>query len=729
MKSIDWHWLGWVLLLFYTGCKPIPTPAPTPFPTVRPTTIRPTATPRATATLTPTPTQRPTATPSPTPTPILSQQLIKGITAQRVGMGAFPVLIVGENAPIVAELYVEFNKNVDRLPPDLSLWFINEINPKKQPNFLFDADSSMDGCLSNEGIGRPFTSAESRALQQFALRSALTIFYQTASTNRLIADSCEQNGGVQRIVDVLAQSLEDGISRPSQAGHFVDYLVGEGVPALAVESAEFDLSQQKQALDEIFADLPQLLAGKIAHQWLDPAKMATWAWTHDSLIHPLAIEQVGETIYLIDSGRLLAVDRADPNPTVMLQKGKMIEEVMVQELLDIATDGKKLWALDRAGDVYRFESGSWTVERYDRPIRERSSHYYVALAAETDRFLLESSSPLLLRYDESDHATLLENDTYPIDLSVAGEESYVLMQEIDGTLGKMVRYRPTNAPLGLTFVPKLSQPRQLVVTADQLWVLDQRGSRLLRFGKEGGTAEMIYRFTDHRPISAMTLDPNGKLLLAVEDALYFVEEEKFPTQSLDTADLTIVMPPQSEELLRTLVDFAPPLGAPRFNQPDYQLPGAPRHYRLGIHEGIDFYWQRGTMITAAAAGRIIKADWEYQTPSDEQFAYWRSESRRLSYTPPEGERFFHGRQLWIDHGNGVVSRYAHLSEIESGIDVGSWVEQGEVIGYVGNSGSPGSLEGEEVDAHLHFELWLGDGYLGQYLRPIEIREWIRAILR
>ena len=46
---------------------------------------------------------------------------------------------------------------------------------------------------------------------------------------------------------------------------------------------------------------------------------------------------------------------------------------------------------------------------------------------------------------------------------------------------------------------------------------------------------------------------------------------------------------------------------------------------------------------------------------------------------------------------------------------------------MGNSGSPASLESETEDAHLHFELRLGDHYIGQYLRPIETREWLNEI--
>jgi hypothetical protein len=51
-------------------------------------------------------------------------------------------------------------------------------------------------------------------------------------------------------------------------------------------------------------------------------------------------------------------------------------------------------------------------------------------------------------------------------------------------------------------------------------------------------------------------------------------------------------------------------------------------------------------------------------------------------------------------------------------------------------GRPDIHEGLDVfwttgtaDGDLHFELWLGDHYLGQFLRPIELREWLAGLLR
>jgi len=52
----------------------------------------------------------------------------------------------------------------------------------------------------------------------------------------------------------------------------------------------------------------------------------------------------------------------------------------------------------------------------------------------------------------------------------------------------------------------------------------------------------------------------------------------------------------------------------------------------------------------------------------------------------------------IDHGGGVVTAYAHQSRIAAGD--GQQVSQGQVIGYVGTTGS-------STGNHLHFEVRVG----------------------
>jgi murein DD-endopeptidase MepM/ murein hydrolase activator NlpD len=84
-------------------------------------------------------------------------------------------------------------------------------------------------------------------------------------------------------------------------------------------------------------------------------------------------------------------------------------------------------------------------------------------------------------------------------------------------------------------------------------------------------------------------------------------------------------------------------------------------------------------------------------------------------------------QVWIEHADGTIARYAHLSGIEADVVEGTAVTAGQLIGQIGNSGSPASISGPTEDAHLHFELWLNGHYLGQFLRPVEVRELVALL--
>lgn len=71
----------------------------------------------------------------------------------------------------------------------------------------------------------------------------------------------------------------------------------------------------------------------------------------------------------------------------------------------------------------------------------------------------------------------------------------------------------------------------------------------------------------------------------------------------------------------------------------------------------------------------------------------------------------YGRTVLIDHGGGVITRYAHMSRVV--VQPGQYVEVGQVIGYVGASGNA-------TGPHLHFEIRIGgsimapENYIGKY---------------
>ena len=86
-----------------------------------------------------------------------------------------------------------------------------------------------------------------------------------------------------------------------------------------------------------------------------------------------------------------------------------------------------------------------------------------------------------------------------------------------------------------------------------------------------------------------------------------------------------------------------------------------------FHKGVDIGSPNGTPVHAPAAGRVVKAG------------------------PGTG----YGNEIEVDHGNGIVTVYGHLSGFN--VTAGQGVVKGEVIGYVGHTG-------RVTGPHLHYEV-------------------------
>ena len=98
-------------------------------------------------------------------------------------------------------------------------------------------------------------------------------------------------------------------------------------------------------------------------------------------------------------------------------------------------------------------------------------------------------------------------------------------------------------------------------------------------------------------------------------------------------------------------------------------PPPPPKPRLFMHDGLDLVAVTGTAIYAAADGIVTGAG-------------------------PNGR---YGNWMQIDHAGKVTTVYGHLSEFAPGIEAGTRVSQGDLVGFVGNTG-------RSTGAHLHFEI-------------------------
>ena len=174
--------------------------------------------------------------------------------------------------------------------------------------------------------------------------------------------------------------------------------------------------------------------------------------------------------------------------------------------------------------------------------------------------------------------------------------------------------------------------------------------------------------------------------------------------------------------------FAWPVEGACMPSSDNLLPNAPRTYRNGVHEGLDFYdgyscasITVGTPVFAMASGTVIRADVDFVDLTAEEVAELDATTTAQGYSDPETLDRYRGRQVWIDHGGDVVTRYCHLLSIVEDIVEGQEVEQGHLIAAVGESGTPESVTNPGTEYHLHAEVRIGDSFLGADLPPDEVR--------
>lgn len=99
-----------------------------------------------------------------------------------------------------------------------------------------------------------------------------------------------------------------------------------------------------------------------------------------------------------------------------------------------------------------------------------------------------------------------------------------------------------------------------------------------------------------------------------------------------------------------------------------------------FHGGMDIDGERGQIVQATAAGVVTEAGWKGG----------------------------YGQMVEIDHGNGLKSRYGHLSRID--VTAGDTLTRGQAIALIGSTG-------RSTGPHLHYELRLGE-------RPINPRRFL-----
>lgn len=164
------------------------------------------------------------------------------------------------------------------------------------------------------------------------------------------------------------------------------------------------------------------------------------------------------------------------------------------------------------------------------------------------------------------------------------------------------------------------------------------------------------------------------------------------------------------------------------------LPGAKRGYRNGYHEGIDWYGYAtsknisiDTPVYAMAEGIVVRADHDF-----EEYSSPLIRNKDLSLTAELGETPLYifdrlrGKQVWVQYEKGIMNRFAHLDDIPETLKVGDRVTSETIIGYVGNSGTSGAVNGDGTELHLHQDLLI---YGDLFWEPFSLEEVTEILVR
>ena len=169
-----------------------------------------------------------------------------------------------------------------------------------------------------------------------------------------------------------------------------------------------------------------------------------------------------------------------------------------------------------------------------------------------------------------------------------------------------------------------------------------------------------------------------------------------------------------------------------------QLPGAPRGYRNGTHQGIDFGCGTSDRFGHALAdGRVVYLVDDYVDPSVADREALLRNAGLAGFTPHWTLVMLYGNVVVIDHGEiadagRVYSIAAHLEAVDPAIELGATVTKGQVLGELGNRGTNASAQGirgsGDPSLHLHWELFIDNWYLGEGQPANVVAELVATVL-
>lgn len=303
--------------------------------------------------------------------------------------------------------------------------------------------------------------------------------------------------------------------------------------------------------------------------------------------------------------------------------------------------------------------------------------------------------------EENDEQQEHEFATYHIEDK---EEVYLSVKELTDILGGSYEYNNTDKSLSLEI-----EGREFYLVYE-VPVLEVDGVYV-------ASDEVLLQELDEEPYVSKEFIEHGLqmdyLYIEEEELLSFTPEAEVVEAWASTGQSDVDIHSLSvSDMVEYLSFLQEPIDNAAVSTVESHLPGAPRIYRSGYHEGIDWYgYSTGTDMTtdtairAMAEGVVVRVDDEFvDYPSHEVRNEDLNVAGVVGYTPEYILDRLRGKQVWVQYENGVMSRFAHLDSIPDELELGQEVDEGTVIGTVGNTGTSGALNKDGSGLHLHQDL-------------------------
>lgn len=459
--------------------------------------------------------------------------------------------------------------------------------------------------------------------------------------------------------------------------------------------------------------------------------------------HPIRIIKIQSDIYYIDSGKIYKIN----------SQSKKIVEIKIpyksQEIVNLALFNNKIYFLDKLNIIYVYDlSNKKFIQKYNFNYIKDIEPQFISIKSNNKVYILDNSQNIIFSLENNKIIPFkfkkLENIiqysnfdlTESVDFYKENNDFYVLNR---GNILKIISNNVTNE---YNLNQKNDIYNYLRIFSDKnlknIYFIGGYNGSIKSFSKLNKKVEGNY-FIKYKNTSLAVYDlfiENNVLYILADNYLIIYDNFRENNFNLLRDNFDYDLLDKSLEIIN-LKNIRLPLD----NGSSLPLhasvyPGARRLYRTGIHEGIDFFENVNinTPVISCKKGIVIRVDKNYKNIDKKTHENILKKCKDLGYTPSDIADLLRGRQVVIKHENNLISVYSHLSKVNSDLEIGQEVDEGDILGYIGNSGTKDDVNKTNKGLHLHFELHINDKsknleyYLGKYLSVEESMQIYQKIM-